>query len=142
MICLGAFCPLWPVVWAESSRVSRHDPSQAISPWFVESVFVAEVLNLRVGKGKALSKNRDDGECMQDWKFRSSVVGLSMLIGVSKKIDIMSEGSVRMFVYVSPNKPVLLTPDSSGSHRHCTQQESSIQRNLYESNQNSTERRP
>lgn len=47
--------------WTESRGVLTQDPSQAVSPSLAQGVCATEVLNPRVGKGKARVENQDDG---------------------------------------------------------------------------------
>lgn len=62
------------VVWAESDGVLRHDPFEVVSPWFAPGACAAEVLGLRVGKGKALVENLGDKRlCIMYWMAREAL---------------------------------------------------------------------
>lgn len=112
LACLGLFSCLSRVVWAESFFFG-HDPSQAASPWFVQDVCAAQVLNPRVRKGKALIENQGyDGACMMDWMTGRERCHHFFDTGLNsiENFNGMSEDPVDMFVHVSICMSVSLIP--------------------------------
>lgn len=53
-------CFLFRVTWAESGELWRHETSQAVSLWVAQDAYAPNIVHPRVGKGKALVKNRGD----------------------------------------------------------------------------------
>lgn len=131
------------MVWADSGGRVRRGPSQAVSPWFAQSVCPTDVLNPRMGKATDLFGNRVDGVCMWDGWIRLEWCGSSDTGWSVGKFDASSEGSVEIFVHVSTNLFVSpLAPKRLGSDDRCAQQGNSIPIDVGVNDQRSTEQRP